>query len=260
MKQPRWARSLCSLGFGLVALCATTAHAITFTGSKGSRSASVSFVQSGDELAVTLENTSNADVLAPRDVLTAVFFTLAGDPHLQPVSALVLGGDIVLFGSPEAGGGVGGEWAYKNHLAGAPRHADEGISSSGLGLFGPGNRIPGLNLQGPKSPDGLQYGITSAGDNPATGNAPVTGLNALIDHRVMFTFDLPEYYIFHAVQNVSFQYGTSFCDANIKGYVVPEPGSFVLVAIGIGAGLCLRSGSALPPSRMDKLRILVQYE
>jgi hypothetical protein len=38
------------------------------------------------------------------------------------------------------------------------------------------------------SPDGLQYGITSGSDNPSTGNAAVTGANALIQNSVVFTF------------------------------------------------------------------------
>ena len=53
---------------------------ITFSGSSGTRAASVTFDTSGTNLIVTLTNTSAFDALVPIDILTAVFFSLAGDP------------------------------------------------------------------------------------------------------------------------------------------------------------------------------------
>ncbi len=128
----------------------------TFSASLGNLSASVTFEQSGSNLFVTLTNTSTADVLIPNDVLTAVFFTLVGDPTLTPISAVLTGGSKVLFPTPClaspsslcSGPDVGGEWAYKNGLAGAPLGADEGISSAGFGLFAPTDRFSSVNLQG----------------------------------------------------------------------------------------------------------------
>jgi hypothetical protein len=144
----------------------------------------------------------------------------------------------VHFGVTDPGGVVGGEWAYKDGISG-PGGADEGISSTGLGLFGPSDLFPGTNLQGPESPDGLQYGITSDGDDVTIGNTPVTGGPdidghpiALIENSVIFTlsgltsgFDPSAQ---RAITDVSFQYGTS-----LDGTVVPLPGAIVLLGSGI---------------------------
>ena len=151
------------------------AFSLTISASSDSRSASATFEGIGSDLKVTLTNTSSADALVPVDILTGVFFDLTGDPGLGRTSAVLGAGSSVLFppsGDGTEGGSVGGEWAYNNALTGAPGGAKQGISSTGLGLFGPGDRFPGSNLQGPDSLDGLQYGITSAGDNPVTGNTP----------------------------------------------------------------------------------------
>src|SRR5439155_6965420 len=94
---------------------------ITFSGSSASLASSVVFATSGSELVVTLTNTSAADVLAPADVLTAVFFDVSGgaltlDPSTG--SAVLTSGSSVLFGSSDPGGVVGGEWAYGSGLNG----------------------------------------------------------------------------------------------------------------------------------------------
>lgn len=219
---------------------------ITFTGSSGSLAASVTFSTSGTNLLVTLTNTSTADVMVPADVLTGVFFTIAGNPTLTPVSAKLSSGSTVFFG-PTGGGNVGGEWGYVNGLSGAPGGADEGISSSGLGgLFGSAN-FNGAELQGPSSGalDGLQYGILSAGDNTATGNAPVTGGYALIKNSVDFELSglAVGYDPAQLISNVSFQYGTALNEPNVPGdgdgfrlqqtELVPEPGSLALLGLGL---------------------------
>jgi hypothetical protein len=219
-------------------LLAAQAHAgpITFTGNSGSYAASAEFSVSGGNLLVKLTNSSTADVLVPADVLTSVFFRIAGNPALTPVSALLTAGSSVIFG-PDGGGNVGGEWAYASGLAGAPGGANAGISSSGLGLFGSGN-FNGVNLQGPIAVNGMQYGIVSAGDNSATGNEPVTGTNAFIKNSVEFTLSglLPGFDPSVAISNVSFQYGTALLEANVPGVPVvldgPGPGGNVLPVPG----------------------------
>jgi hypothetical protein len=219
-----------------------SATPVTFTGSSGNRSASADFSIVGGNLQVVLTNTSLFDVTVPVEVLTAVFFDLVSNPTLSRVSALLASGSTVSFGSSN-GGDVGGEWAYKAGL-GSSSPATQGISSVGLSLFGPGDRFnPLSNLQGPASPDGLQYGITSAGDNLGTGNAPVTGGNALIQDSVVFTLSgLPGGFDpSTAVSNVSFQYGTALTEPNIPGcrdctHVVPEPSTWIMLVTGT---LCL---------------------
>jgi hypothetical protein len=183
-------------------------------------------------LVVTLTNTSSADVTAPQQVLTGFFWSWDYRGTLSPVSAKLGNGSVVLFDDPPAEGNVGGEWAYASGLTGAPYRASNGISSSGLGLFGAAN-FNGPDLQEPStSVAGLQYGITSAGDDPATGNAKVTGSQALIKNSVLFTLaysgDAPD---LSTIIDGSFQYGTSLSEPNVS---VPEPSILLLLGIGIG--------------------------
>lgn len=176
------------------------------------------------------------DVMVPADVLTGIFFDISGSAlSLTRVSAVVANGSTVAFGTTDPGNVVGGEWAYADGLSGPPGSAAYGIGSAGFGLFGPGNLFPGNNLQGPPNPNGLEYGITSMGDNLATGNTPVTGTQALIKHSVVFTlggagsnFDLSR------IGNVSFQYGTALYEPNIR---VPAPSTAALMGLGAAASL-----------------------
>jgi len=213
--------------------------AYTVSGSTGSgvslRSASVTFDISGSDLVVTLTNTAPTDVLVPSDVLTAVFFDVSGGAiSLTRTSGLLEGGSTVFYdadGQP-AGGVIGGEWAYKSALSGAPGNRSYGISSAGFGLFGPGDLFPGPDLQPPTSPDGVQYGLLSAGDNSGTGNGGITGSGGIIKNSVKFTlggagsgFDL------NRINNVWFQYGTGLDE---PGYA-PEPTTLALLTGGIMA-------------------------
>lgn len=229
---------------------------ITFTGSISNRSASVKFEQIGRQLKVTLINTSTADVLKAPDVLTAVFFSAGGDPKFKPASAVVPIGNFILFGKTgRRGTTVGGEWAYRNDLSGAPGDANEGISSAAFSLgpitslFTAKNRFPGGNLQGPASPDGLQYGITSTNDNPFTGTWDVSSDNKLIKNTVVFLLNgVPSNWKLteDIITDVSFQYGTALSDPVVpaqfeNGKLIPEPSTFVLAGAGVLlAGLLVR--------------------
>lgn len=215
------------------------------------REANVKFQQDGNLLLITLTNTFNGDTLVPTDILTAVFFSLSGDPApvLTRVSAVLNTGSTVIYdadGQP-AGGVVGGEWAYRTNLptvlsANAPQGADSGISSTGLGVFGPTDVFPGPNLAGPVEPDGPQYGLVSAGDDATTGNTGVKGNAAnpggQIDNSVIFTLSGLDATKTYTVADVWFQWGTDLGEPNetcctssggIPGSGdVPEPGTLSL--------------------------------
>lgn len=217
-----------------------SASPIVFSGSSGSYAASVSFELVGDILSIVLTNTSTADVTAPIDVLTGAYFNLSGFASATPLSAVLSPGSTVLFGTTDPGGVVGGEWAVTCGLVGAPGGGLCGISSAGMGLFAPTANFPGTNLQGPDEVDGLQFGITSAGDNPATGNTPVKGANALIQNGVVLSFRVPTGFVL-VPGNVWFQNGTALGDPSFPGDTVdpsgspvPEPETLGLMVIGFG--------------------------
>ena len=144
-------------------------------------------------------------------------------------------------GLTDPGGVVGGEWAYKTGLAAGtlPLNANTGISSTGLNVFGPGDLFPGNNLQGPASPDGVEYGIAPHSYVAGTGNGGIN-TEGLINDSVVITLagnfttaDLA------TITNGSFQYGTSLGDSsepNIRfvggpGGDVPEPFSIAVWAL-----------------------------
>jgi MYXO-CTERM domain-containing protein len=238
--------SKCVVFAGLACAVATGARASVIwegnsTGS-GALSASAEFSVSGGDLVVRLTNTGAGDVLVPTDVLTAVFFDISDSAMSLTRSSAVLGAGSSVFYDPDgqpAGGVVGGEWAYLGGLSGAPGNRAYGISSTGINLFGPGDRFPGPDLQPPTSPDGLQYGILSTYDDTTTGNAAILNSGGLVKDTVVFTlggvganFDLGR------IRNVFFFYGTAPGEGGYDGHQTPAPGAMAL--LGIGGLFCMR--------------------
>lgn len=240
-KNSRYFRVVTALVAAVVASGAAIADSVTFTGYSPlypTLSAEAEFVLEGGVLTVTLSNTSPYDVMVPADVLTAVLFEVEGDAAmLDPVSAVLGDGSSIEFwrqfnsnaDSSSAdgtyGGDVGAEWAYVE---------DQGISSTGIDTFGPGDRFDTTrDLWKPASPDGLQYGILSEGDNSTTGNTAVTGTQPLTSGSVIFTFNVEDGFSLAQIDDVSFQYGTSRCEPNIPN--VPEPATILLLGMGVTA-------------------------
>jgi len=223
----------CLASFAAVLILAGSAFATTFSATDSlGRSAEAIFSTSGTNLVVQLTNTANVDITQSAFVLTALFFD--GANNLNPVSALLAPNSIVFGGPNNSVTNLGGEWAYVSGLNGAPHSASAGISSSGLGIFG-GANFHGNNLQNPVALDGVQYGITTAGDNPSTGNGGMQG-QALIKNSVIFTLSgLAADFDLNDICNVSFQYGTGLTEPNITPPTppaVPEPGTMVLWSAG----------------------------
>lgn len=219
--------SRCAVGVATL-LLATSAQAVIISGADGTRAASVEFQVSGTQLFAYLKNTSTFDVMVPADVLTGVFFEVSGAPiTLTRVSALLGPGSVVTNGTTPGDGVVGGEWAYRYKDTGFPGGYHYGISSSGLGDFGTGDLFPGPDLEPPASPDGLQFGIASAGDNPATHNG---GANTpLIQNEVRFTLSgLPANFDLGRITGVRFVYGTAYGEGQFD---VPTPGALGLLGL-----------------------------
>jgi hypothetical protein len=234
---------------GLVALAlfivGNAAHGLTYTATNKTLSASATFAISDLKLVITLSNTATNDPDKSAEILTGIFFTLAGDPSLTPASAF-LGTDTAIKVRPGVSGpgmNVGGEWAYRNDVTGLPHGANEGISSTTLNKFNQHFRFPGPNLQGPAAPSGVQYGVTTDFDNLGNDKSSIKH-QQLIENTVIFTLGgLPTNFTLADISDVSFQYGTSLRDAGLNlagttsggndGPVIPEPGTSVLIATGL---------------------------
>lgn len=206
---------------------------ISFTFTQGDLAAQVTFDQVGTDLIVTLENISTFDVMAPEQILTAVYFDIP-DVTLTPVRAVLSDGSVVRWpvsgDGTDSSGEVGGEYGFLDGLTTVPSDASMVISAVGLDdLIGPGLLFPGEGLWGPPSeaPDGLGYGLLSLGDDQTTGNGMVTGDVPLVDYGVVFTLSLSESFDLESNDwRVMFNYGTEFNP-------IPAPGALVLGAIGL---------------------------
>jgi hypothetical protein len=216
----------------IVVLCAAQsafADEVSFSGSSGSLSSEVTFQTSGSNLIVTLTNTSTTDALVPTDILTGVFFN--APVTLTTVSATTSGS---VYNYPGVTN-VGGEWAYTSGFSG-PAGSNQGISASGLGLFGPTNNFGSTNLSGPPSGEvgGVDFGIAPAGDNPLTENGGLSG-EGLIKNSVTFVLSGWSGSL-ASITDVWFQYGTSLTEPGFGGSNTPEPATMVLMGVG-AAGL-----------------------
>ncbi len=215
----------------LLSIVGAAANGAVFNGTDADgRDATAEFTVVGTDLIVTLTNSASADVLLPIYVLTGVMWNM--DPvSLTRTSALLNAGSTVIYDSQPAGGNVGGEWCYKGGVS--VRGTNHIISSAGLGVVGNGDLFGGPNLSGPTGPNGLQYGITTASDNAATGNGGILGSEGLIKHSVVFVLGgIAADFDPARISNVQFQYGTDLSEP-----YTPTPGTAGLMFLAGAASL-----------------------
>ncbi|KAB0670463.1 PEP-CTERM sorting domain-containing protein [Oryzomonas sagensis] len=207
---------------------ATTYSDYTYSDASG-RAATADFTLDGTSLTLLLTNASTSAVPDPTSILTALLFGTSSP--LTALSAIVPSGSTVITKNGTlypAGTNVGSQWAYNAN----------GVSSAGLGIFGPHDIIggPGLISAPGKPPAGLPYGIVGTGainfNNGDLGNAQ------LIRNAVQFTFTTGNDFTLADISNVEFQYGTS-----LGGYPanpVPEPCTLLLLGGGFGVAALAR--------------------
>ncbi len=218
--------------------------------------ATADFTISGNQLLISLSASGGgAGKYGPGSGLSGLFFSLTGTPTLTPTSATIPAGSSIVNAAscnpgPCAGAtNMDGEWGYQysaGGYAGGPS-SPYGIASSGylttglphdIGNFN--NGAAGPNLDNPLSLGGANFEILPAGVafNGGLSSTPV--VETVVDFVLT---GLPAGFTPADIGGVSFQYGTSFSEANLPGTCtsgcsvtpVPEPGALPLLGTGLAA-------------------------
>lgn len=206
-----------------------SANPVTFGGTSGALSAWATFSVSGSNLLITLTNqdhrlftgTTGDQALKPSELLTALYFTLDGATSLSPVSMTA---ESVVNGT----GVPGQNWQYVATVSGAPGGADSGVSSAGLGIFGPSGNFAsgGQNLQG------ANWAIVGANYTPGTGIGSLPSTPLIQSSAVFELTGLPPGFDTASIADVSFQWGTSLSEPSAPGVPLPEPSTLSLLLAG----------------------------
>lgn len=116
-----------------------------------------------------------------------------------------------------------------------------GISASGLSVFGQGNFNDCAASHTCNNLGGINWGLVPSFFPPPQGiNGGFNG-RAVVDDRVQFTLNTMPGFSLASINSVQFQWGTSdteFCATAVTA--APEPSTFILVAGGIALAAFLR--------------------
>jgi len=246
-------RLMCSLAlFGGVLTIPSSATSVLFSGANGNLMGSANFVLVGNTLTIEVKNESNVAATAPSEVLTGIFFDLAGNPvtNLQSIAVDSASSIVNCVGSCGAGtvvdtnvAGFQGGWQYlagiNNALTG-----NYGAGTAGFGIFNGNNTGGG--------------GGCAANQQFCFGLIPVAGAShptfngkQFINNGIVVTLALTgqpqDYDIGDAVANLRLQFGGSLTDPSITTFQVfpgpnpgrltenPEPATYVLMGAGLAA-------------------------
>jgi hypothetical protein len=229
----------------VLSVVASNAYGLTFTATRPGNDpgetlkATATFTVSNLDLIITLSNDATFDPNDRQDILSGVFFNIAGDPKLTPVSAELEPDSMVIAHPLPLGftGDVGGEWAYRNDLKKAPLGANEGVSAANLKWFGKKKYLfPGERLHGAGHPGNVDFGLTTLFDLPGNNKGSIKH-KGLIENAIVLVLEgLPVDFTLADISNVTFQYGNKIKEPEITGEaiaVIPEPSTIMLVATGL---------------------------
>jgi len=230
-----WILALAAIGLGLSAQPAKA----NWIFSSGGLSASADFTVVSGTLTVTLKNTASVSPNDPASVLSALFFNYSGSGSIS-FTPLGMGHTAALAsGSANYSGtyngfakDIGGEWAFKSGVNGF----NYGLSSTGLNLFGPGDRFNNNDLSPPAEPDGIQWGIVNSGYVDGSGNGGING-EGFVRDTATFKFAVSSGFDPTKITAVQFLYGTALGEGGGGGtphdVVTPAPAGLILLVSGL---------------------------